>query len=116
MNTIDFGGRLAIHPGEALYLVGYSRTLQGAKKLPTTLSIAMLSQCLSTATDHRCRPPARPCCRKDDGEPMAKLRKPDVSPLQADIDDIIDQAPDGRRLNKRAGKKLAITVAVARLK
>ena len=32
MNTIDFGGRLAIHPGEALYLVGYSRTLQGAKK------------------------------------------------------------------------------------
>ena len=29
MNTIDFGGRLAIHPGEALYLVGYSRTLQG---------------------------------------------------------------------------------------
>ncbi|MEW6513557.1 MAG: hypothetical protein AB1443_06105 [Pseudomonadota bacterium] len=37
MNTIDFGGRLAIHPGEALYLVGYSRTLQGAKKTARNL-------------------------------------------------------------------------------
>ena len=37
MNTIDFGGRLAIHPGEALYLVGYSRTLQGAKKTAPNL-------------------------------------------------------------------------------
>ena len=37
MNTIDFGGRLAIHPGEALYLVGYSRPLQGAKKTARNL-------------------------------------------------------------------------------
>ncbi len=37
MSTIDFGGRLAIHPGEALYLVGYSRTLQGAKKTASNL-------------------------------------------------------------------------------
>lgn len=37
MNNIDFGGRLAIHPGEALYLVGYSRTLQGAKKTARNL-------------------------------------------------------------------------------
>ena len=37
MHTIDFGGRLAIHPGEALYLVGYSRTLQGAKKTARNL-------------------------------------------------------------------------------
>ncbi len=43
---------------------------------------------------------------------MAKLRKPDVSPLQADIDDFIDQAPDGRKLPRRAGKKLAITVSI----
>lgn len=50
--------------------------------------------------------------RKDDGEPMAKLRKPDVSPLQADIDDFIDQAPDGRKSPKRVGKKLAITVSI----
>jgi hypothetical protein len=42
--------------------------------------------------------------RKDDGEPMAKLRKPDVSPLQADIDDFIDQAPDGRK-SPQAGRK-----------
>ena len=50
--------------------------------------------------------------RKDDGEPMAKLRKPDVSPLAADIDDFIDQAPDGRKSIKRAGKKCAITVSI----
>lgn len=50
--------------------------------------------------------------RKDDGEPMAKLRKPDVSPLQADIDDFIDQAPDGRKSIKRAGRKCAITVSI----
>jgi len=37
MHVIDFGGRLAIHPGEALYLVGYSRTLQGAKKTARNL-------------------------------------------------------------------------------
>ena len=50
--------------------------------------------------------------RKDDGEPMAKLRKPDVSPLQADIDDFIDQAPDGRKSVKRVGRKCAITVSI----
>lgn len=51
--------------------------------------------------------------RKDDGEPMAKLlRKPDVSPLQADIDDFIDQAPDGRTSPKRVRKKLTITVSI----
>jgi hypothetical protein len=49
---------------------------------------------------------------KDDGEPMAKLRKPDVSPLQADIDDFIDQAPDGRKSIKRAGRKSVITVSI----
>ncbi len=51
--------------------------------------------------------------RKDDGEPMAKLRKPDVSPLQADIDDFIDQAPDGRKSVKRAERKYSITVSIA---
>ncbi len=50
--------------------------------------------------------------QKDDGEPMAKLRKPDVSPLQADIDDFIDQAPDGRKSIKRAGRKSVITVSI----
>jgi len=43
---------------------------------------------------------------------MAKLRKPDVSPLQAYIHDFIDQAPDGRKSIKRVGKKLAITVSI----
>ena len=43
---------------------------------------------------------------------MAKLRKPDVSPLKPDIDDFIDQAPDGRKSIKRVGKKLAITVSI----
>jgi hypothetical protein len=43
---------------------------------------------------------------------MAKLRKPDVSPLQAEIDDFIDQAPDGRRSIKRTGRKCAITVSI----
>jgi hypothetical protein len=43
---------------------------------------------------------------------MAKLRKPDVSPLQADIDDFIDQAPDGRKSVKRVGRKCAITVSI----
>jgi hypothetical protein len=43
---------------------------------------------------------------------MAKLRKPDVSPLQTDIDDFIDQAPDGRKSIKRAGRKCAITVSI----
>jgi hypothetical protein len=33
--------------------------------------------------------------RKDDGETMAKLRKSDVSPLQADTDDFIDPTPGG---------------------
>ena len=51
--------------------------------------------------------------RKDDGEPMAKLRKPDVSPLQADIDDFIDQAPDGRKSPKRTERKYSITVSIA---
>ena len=50
--------------------------------------------------------------RKDDGEPMVKQRKPDVAPLQADIDDFIDQAPDGRKSIKRAGRKCAITVSI----
>jgi len=36
MLPFDFGGRLAIHPGEALYIVGYSRTLEGGKKPPAT--------------------------------------------------------------------------------
>ena len=43
---------------------------------------------------------------------MAKLRKPDVSPLQADIDDFINQAPDGRKSIKRVGRKCAITVSI----
>jgi len=43
---------------------------------------------------------------------MAKLRKPDVSPIQADINDFIDQAPDGRKSIKRAGKKSVITVSI----
>jgi hypothetical protein len=43
---------------------------------------------------------------------MAKLRKPDVSLLQADIDDFIDQAPDGRKSIKRAGRKSVITVSI----
>lgn len=43
---------------------------------------------------------------------MEKLRKPDVSPLQADIDDFIDRAPDGRRSIKRTGRKCAITVSI----
>jgi hypothetical protein len=50
--------------------------------------------------------------RKDDGEPMVKLRKPDVAPLQSDIDDFIDQAPDGRKSIKRTGKRCAITVSI----
>ena len=50
--------------------------------------------------------------RKDDGEPMVKQRKPDAAPLQADIDDFIDQAPDGRKAIKRAGRKCAITVSI----
>lgn len=37
MLPFDFGGRLAIHPGEALYIVGYSRTLEGAKKTARNL-------------------------------------------------------------------------------
>ena len=37
MNIIDFRGRPAIHPGEALYLIGYSRTLQGARKTARNL-------------------------------------------------------------------------------
>ncbi len=51
--------------------------------------------------------------RKDDGELMVKLRKPDVLPLQADIDDFIDQAPDGRKSIKRTERKCAITVSIA---
>lgn len=51
--------------------------------------------------------------RKDDGEPMAKLRKPDVPPIQSDIDDFIDQAPDGRKSPKRTEKKYSITVSIA---
>ena len=31
MISFNFGGRVAIHPGEALYYIGYSRTLEGAK-------------------------------------------------------------------------------------
>jgi hypothetical protein len=50
--------------------------------------------------------------RKDDGEPMVKQRKPDAAPFQADIDDFIDQAPDGRKSIKRAGRKCAITVSI----
>lgn len=37
MLSFDFGGRLAIHPGEALYIVGYSRTLEGGKKTARNL-------------------------------------------------------------------------------
>ena len=43
---------------------------------------------------------------------MVKQRKPDAAPLQADIDDFIDQAPDGRKSIKRAGRKCAITVSI----
>jgi len=43
---------------------------------------------------------------------MVKQRKPDAAPLQADIDDFIDQAPDGRKAIKRAGRKFAITVSI----
>ena len=43
---------------------------------------------------------------------MVKQRKPDAAPLQADIDDFIDQAPDGRKSIKRAGRKGAITVSI----
>jgi len=44
---------------------------------------------------------------------MAKLRKPDVPPIQSDIDDFIDQAPDGRKSPKRAERKFSITVSIA---
>ena len=37
MLPFDFGGRVAIHPGEALYYIGYSRTLEGAKKTARNL-------------------------------------------------------------------------------
>jgi hypothetical protein len=40
------------------------------------------------------------------------LRKSYVALLQADIDDFIDQAPDGRKSIKRAGKKCAISVSI----
>jgi hypothetical protein len=50
--------------------------------------------------------------RKDDGESMVKQRKLDAVPLQADIDDFINQAPDGRKSIKRAGRKCAITVSI----
>ncbi len=43
---------------------------------------------------------------------MVKQRKPDVAPLRADIDDFIDQAPDGRKSIKRTGKKSVITVTI----
>ncbi|MDO8313398.1 MAG: hypothetical protein Q7T25_15815, partial [Sideroxyarcus sp.] len=36
----------------------------------------------------------------------------DAAPFQADIDDFIDQAPDGRKSIKRTGKKCAITVSI----
>ena len=44
---------------------------------------------------------------------MAKIRKPDVPLLQADIDDFIDQAPDGRKIPKRTERKYSITVSIA---
>ena len=50
--------------------------------------------------------------RKDGGEPRVKQRKPDAPPRQADIDDFIDQAPDGMKSIKRAGRKCAITVSI----
>ena len=37
MISFNFGGRVAIHPGEALYYIGYSRTLEGAKKTARNL-------------------------------------------------------------------------------
>jgi hypothetical protein len=44
---------------------------------------------------------------------MVKLRKPDAAPVsQADINDFIDQAPDGRKSIKRTGKKCVITVTI----
>lgn len=43
---------------------------------------------------------------------MVKQRKSDAAPFQADIDDFIDQAPDGRKSIKRAGRKCAITVSI----
>ena len=51
--------------------------------------------------------------RKDDGEPMVKQRKPDAAQFQADMDDFIDQAPDGRKSPKRTEKKYSITVSIA---
>lgn len=50
--------------------------------------------------------------RKDDGKPMAKLRKSDLPHLQADTEDFIDQAVDSRKSIKRAGRKCAITVSI----
>jgi hypothetical protein len=50
------------------------------------------------------------------GEPMAILRRPaavpTVVPAQDDINDFIDQAPDGRKSIKRTGKKIVITVTI----
>ena len=47
---------------------------------------------------------------------MAILRRPavvpTVVPAQDDINDFIDQAPDGRKSIKRPGKKSVITVTI----
>jgi hypothetical protein len=43
---------------------------------------------------------------------MAILRKPTVAPAQEDINDFIDQAPDGKKSIKRMGKKCVITVTI----
>jgi hypothetical protein len=37
MISFNFGGRVAVHPGEALFYIGYSRTLAGAKKTARNL-------------------------------------------------------------------------------
>lgn len=43
---------------------------------------------------------------------MAILRRPAVVSAQGDINDFIDQAPDGRKSIKRTGKKNVITVTI----
>ena len=50
--------------------------------------------------------------RKGYGEPMAILLRPAVVPAKDDINDFIDQAPDGRKSIKRTGKKSVTTVMI----
>lgn len=61
MISFNFGGRVAIHPGEALYYIGYSRTLEGAKKNRAQLDIA---QRLSIAAHFHCSPAPGSSCHR----------------------------------------------------